>query len=268
MFAYNAYKLEVFLWHKGRKYVYKVTVKYDESVVEEVEDVDAAASVSSWSPPGPRSSPDLRPLGPHRYVAHPPVSFCVLTPEKAKQTNKSPHQQVAISRMLSTFEVIMKSIISDNIYGLPCMIKSRSPGIQVVRKQGWLDKYSFGEIDLCLLCSSTRLYSKTVSPSIYLLWIGVRNEGILQKFKSVLIVATKSASDVHNTIKVSTIKPLLSYKVLETSHHYRPLSTWILQVCPVILRLTESDSMDDYRTEAVAVSNQTWTYIRYRYALR
>jgi len=26
------------------------------------------------------------------------------------------------------------------------------------------------------------------------------------------------------------------------------------QVCPVILRLTESDSMDDYRTEAVAVS--------------
>ena len=165
-------------------------------------------------------------------------------------------------------ELIMKSIISDNIYGLPCMIKSRSPGIQVVRKQGWLDKYSFGEIDLCLLCSSTRLYSKTVSPSIYLLWIGVRNEGILQKFKSVLIVATKSASDVHNTIKVSTIKPLLSYKVLETSHHYRPLSTWILQVCPVILRLTESDSMDDYRTEAVAVSNQTWTYIRYRYALR
>ena len=91
--------------------------------------------------------------------------------------------------------------------------------------------------------------------SIYLPWIGVRNEGILQKFKSVLIVATKSASDVHNTIKVSTIKPLLSYKVLETSHHYRPLSTWILQVCPVILRLTESDSMDDYRTEAVAVSS-------------
>ena len=28
MFAYNAYKLEVFLWHKGRKYVYKVTIKY------------------------------------------------------------------------------------------------------------------------------------------------------------------------------------------------------------------------------------------------
>ncbi len=26
------------------------------------------------------------------------------------------------------------------------------------------------------------------------------------------------------------------------------------QVCPVITRLTESDSMDDYRTEAVAVS--------------
>ena len=154
----------------------------------------------------------------------------------------------------------MKSIISDTIYGLPCVIKSRSPGIPVVRKQGWLDKYSFGEIDLCLcLCSSTRLYSKTVSPSIYLLWIGVRNEGILQKFKSVLIVATKSTSDVHNTIKVSTIKPLLSYKVLETSHHYRPLSTWILQVCPVILRLTESDSMDDYRTEAVAVSSSCCT---------
>ena len=28
----------------------------------------------------------------------------------------------------------------------------------------------------------------------------------------------------------------------------------LLQVCPVILRLTHTDSMDDYRTEAVAVS--------------
>jgi serine/threonine-protein phosphatase 4 regulatory subunit 1 len=27
------------------------------------------------------------------------------------------------------------------------------------------------------------------------------------------------------------------------------------QVCPVIIRLTESDSLDDYRTEAVAVSH-------------
>jgi len=31
------------------------------------------------------------------------------------------------------------------------------------------------------------------------------------------------------------------------------------QVCPVILRLTESDSMDDYRTEAVAVSTHFQT---------
>lgn len=27
------------------------------------------------------------------------------------------------------------------------------------------------------------------------------------------------------------------------------------QVCPIIIRLTEADSMDDYRTEAVAVSS-------------
>ena len=33
------------------------------------------------------------------------------------------------------------------------------------------------------------------------------------------------------------------------------------QVCPVIIRLTEADSLDDYRTEAVAVSFDTFWYI-------
>ena len=102
MFAYTAYKLEVFLWHKGRMYVICIqsNCKVGGECSWRSRIVEAAASVSSWSPPGPRSSPDLRPLGPHRYVAHPPVSFCVLTPEKAKQTNKSPHQQVAICLVL------------------------------------------------------------------------------------------------------------------------------------------------------------------------
>ena len=31
------------------------------------------------------------------------------------------------------------------------------------------------------------------------------------------------------------------------------------QVCPIIIRLTEADSMDDYRTEAVAVSSSNST---------
>ena len=31
------------------------------------------------------------------------------------------------------------------------------------------------------------------------------------------------------------------------------------QVCPVIIRLTEADSLDDYRTEAVAVSARIFT---------
>ena len=66
----------------------------------EVEDVDAAASVSlaGWldGQPGRRSFPDLRPLGLQRYVAHPPVWLCVLPHlKKPKQTNKSPfhHRQ-------------------------------------------------------------------------------------------------------------------------------------------------------------------------------
>jgi hypothetical protein len=29
----------------------------------------------------------------------------------------------------------------------------------------------------------------------------------------------------------------------------------VVEVCPVIINFTEADSMDDYRTEAVAVSN-------------
>ena len=40
------------------------------------------------------------------------------------------------------------------------------------------------------------------------------------------------------------------------------------QVCPVIIRLTEADSLDDYRTEAVAVSPSILFALSLRFLIR
>ena len=45
-----------------------------------------------------------------------------------------------------------------------------------------------------------------------------------------------------------------------------PCDCLLPQVCPVILRLTQTDSLDDYRTEAVAVSATVVTVLQYMHS--